>query len=275
MEVATTVNSTTNNTGLVVIRDEILPEDIYLLANKSIGAIRIPQYYPADLCKKITNNIIEKKKAGVFIKAPHVQRIGMPHYDIIDVKSFEKYHEIALENIQALREIYQPYISPIDKLRLELEERWPAGANLETLYGKKCFVGLCRIIEAITGSALEPHIDRLSRDSRDSYAANSLIGQMAANIYVATPDSGGELEIWMQEPSLEEYESELNKTESYHVNRASIGEPDVVIKPEIGDLILFNSRCFHAVKESTGGIRSSIAAFIGYRGVNNALSYWS
>ncbi|TMO88621.1 2OG-Fe(II) oxygenase [Pseudoalteromonas spongiae] len=261
--------------GLVIEAQQIDAEELYLLSTKKVAAIRITNYYPEDLCEKITSKIINENKAGRFAKAEHVQRIGMPHFDIVDTTSFNQYHEIALQNIKNLREIYTPYLSPIDKFRLEMDEAWPAGAKVESLYGKKCFVGLCRIIQGISGSTLEPHIDRLSRDSSDSYAAHSLESQLAANIYIATPDTGGEVEIWLKEPEIEAYEKELEKTKSYHVNREILGEPDAVIKPKVGDLLLFNSRCFHAVKESSGGIRSSIAAFVGYRGINHSLSLWS
>ncbi|WP_052671839.1 2OG-Fe(II) oxygenase [Photobacterium leiognathi] len=218
---------------------------------------------------------MSENEPGHFEKAKHVQRIGMPHFDIVDAHSFNKYHETALQNIRKLRNIHAPYLSPIDKFRLELDESWPAGANIESLYGKKCFVGLCRIINGISGSVLEPHIDKLSRDSNDSYAAHSLESQLAANIYIATPDVGGEVEIWLKEPEIEVYEKELEKTQSYHVNRDILGQPDAVISPKVGDLLIFNSRCFHAVRESSGGIRSSIAAFVGYRGINHSLSLWS
>ena len=260
---------------LVIETDQLQAEDITHLARKKIAAIRIKNYYPKDLCRKITEQLLNQRKEGRFAKAQHVQRIGMPHFDIIDANSFNRYHEIALDSIKQLRDVYSPYLSPIDKLRLELDETWPPGANLENLYGKKCFVGLCRIIQGETGSTLEPHIDRLSRDSNDSYAAHSLVSQMAANIYVATPETGGKLEIWLQEPNIEDYENALKKTGSYHVDRNSLGDPDVVIGPEVGELILFNSRCFHGVRESRGGIRSSIAAFIGYRGEHHSLSLWS
>ncbi len=83
------------------------------------------------------------------------------------------------------------------------------------------------------------------------------------------------MEIWLKEPEIEVYEKELEKTQSYHVNRDILGQPDAVISPKVGDLLIFNSRCFHAVRESSGGIRSSIAAFVGYRGINHSLSLWS
>ncbi len=261
--------------GLVIETKQLDAEDLYLLATKKVAAIRVSNYYPEALCNKITSKILSENKAGRFAKAEHVQRIGMPHFDIVDANSFNLYHEVALQNIKNLREIYTPYLSPIDKFRLEMDEAWPAGAKVESLYGKKCFVGLCRIIQGVTGSTLEPHIDRLSRDSSDSYAAHSLESQLAANIYVATPDVGGEVELWLKEPELEEYERELKKTQSYHVDRKILGEPDAVVKPKIGDLLLFNSRCFHGVRESQGGIRSSIAAFVGYRGISHSLSLWS
>ncbi|WP_305422330.1 hypothetical protein [Photobacterium leiognathi] len=107
---------------LVIEAQGITAEDLYLLATKKIAAIKIVNYYPIDLCNQIITKIMSENEPGHFEKAKHVQRIGMPHFDIVDAHSFNKYHETALQNIRKLRNIHAPYLSPIDKFRLELDE---------------------------------------------------------------------------------------------------------------------------------------------------------
>ena len=50
---------------------------------------------------------------------------------------------------------------------------------------------------------------------------------------------------------------------------------DVVLTPETGDLIIFNSRNLHAVRPAAGGPRVTLSCFLGYRGATEPLTYWS
>ncbi len=46
-------------------------------------------------------------------------------------------------------------------------------------------------------------------------------------------------------------------------------------RPEPGDLLIFNSRKMHAVSPGTGRSRLAVSCFVGYRGKQQALTYWS
>lgn len=54
-----------------------------------------------------------------------------------------------------------------------------------------------------------------------------------------------------------------------------IGVTRVVIKPELGDLILCDSGQIQAVPPAVGGSRVSVSIFMGYRSVDKPLTYWS
>nr|WP_249199470.1 hypothetical protein [Photobacterium sp. GJ3] len=83
-----------------------------------------------------------------YINAPSIGRIGMAFYEAErDPTLLERYFAQAQSNIHELRQRCKPYASPLDVLRCCLDEIWPAGAQLETLYGKKMSVGLSRVVD--------------------------------------------------------------------------------------------------------------------------------
>ncbi len=86
-----------------------------------------------------------------------------------------------------------PYVSPIDLLRCVLDEVLPAGAQLETLYGRKMYVGLSRVVKP--GVTFLAHHDIFAREVPDNFQAHSLQAQRAANIYLSMPNEGGALQI--------------------------------------------------------------------------------
>ncbi len=209
---------------------------------------------------------------GNFNKAYDIGKIGLAHYEIDSPQKFDLYHSEALENTWQLRNIFEPYFSPIDKVRLLLEEVWPAGAQLEMLYGKKCFVGICRVMEPSV--ELLAHNDRLDRDSPDSLQARSLVSQLSACVYIQVPDEGGGLRLWMKEPRNEEEYLKLCSG-NYGIELHKLGQPIHVIEPKCGDLIIFNIRKYHGVAPAKGKARINVGAFIGYRSIHQPLTYWS
>ena len=66
------------------------------------------------------------------------------------------------------------------------------------------------------------------------------------------PEIGGELEIWDWVATDEEFRCLKDQREgfSYALNRERIRKSDILLKPDVGDLILFNSNNVHAVTPS-------------------------
>jgi hypothetical protein len=241
------------------------------LASGEVLAIRIKEYLSSDLSRKLADKIMMSGYAH-YINAPSIGRIGMAFYEAEnEPELLNTYFEQAHGHIENLRERCLPYTSPIDRLRCELDEAWPAGANLENLYGQKMFIGLSRVVEPDV--YFLAHHDIFAKDAPHSFHAKSLQAQFACNVYLDMPDEGGELEIWEQEMLPAEFDA--LRGDSYGISPELLGKPSLRLKPNCGELILFNSRKMHAVAPSVNSSRLSLSCFVGYRGDHAPLTFWS
>lgn len=241
------------------------------LVRKSVLAIKIKEFIPKELALKIGSKILRSGFES-YQNAPSIGKIGTAFYETErDLLRIDDYFGSASENIDVLRHRCSPYLSPIDLLRCVFDEVWPAGANLETLYGRKMYVGLSRVIQP--GICFLAHHDIFSKDAPDSFKANSLQAQLSCNIYLNMPSQGGALQVWRDEVSPDEFDK--MRGESYGIHPDVLGAPDVEICPEPGDLVLSNSRCMHSVTPGTDDLRLSLSCFVGYRGFSQPLSFWS
>jgi len=241
-----------------------------LIANK-IQVLRIPNFIPKETCGSISVGL---KSTGYddYRNAPQVGRIGMSYFETgRDPEIEDHYFQNALRNINLLRRACAPYPCPMDTFRCLVDEMWTPGCTLQTLYGRKMFVGLSRSMKP--GVPLKAHHDMFARHAPDTPEAESLISQFGVNVYLDVPETGGELAMWDTEISDDEF---LEKRgDDYAIPLNQLGPHDYAVKPEIGDLILFNARKLHAVLAGTGTDRLTISAFLGYRGDAEPLSVWS
>lgn len=262
-----------NKTAMEKLRiaKNLSQENLIALAHNDILAIIIKAYYNQGRAKEIAARIA-KQKIEYYKNAEGIGRIGMAYYETINrPELLEDYYQHAKARIEKLRSLCEPYLSPIDKLRLDLQEVWCHGANIENLEDRKMFVGLCRFLEK--EHDIMPHQDILERDVPRVLQdrARELQAQFAANVYLETHQGEGDLEVWDEEPSFAEFKE---KCLNYGIPREEIGAAAITIQPEVGDLVIFNCRKLHAVTLSTKP-RISLSCFIGYRGEHHPLTYWS
>lgn len=260
-----------NECDYLLVEQDITKNDLERLIRNDIQALRIPNFIDKAACEVISRGL---KSHGYndYLNAPSVGRIGMSYFETGHKQELvDFYFSNAVANIEALRRACYPYPCPIDTLRCVLDEKWLAGCNLQTLYDQKMFVGLSRSMKP--GIPLLPHHDMFSRHAPNTPEANSLISQFGINVYVDVPEVGGELAMWMDEISDQEF---LQKRgEQYAMPLGLLDEPDFVVKPKNGDLIFFNARKLHAVLPGEGTDRLTLSAFFGYRGMDRNLTVWS
>lgn len=244
---------------------------ITALAEQRLAAIHIKAFVPPQVCAFLARRAEEHGYAP-YLNVPSVRRIGMAFYETEGhAELVDKYFATARQNLLAFRHACEPYASPIDIFRCFLDEVWPPGANLQTLDQRKMFIGLSRMVTA--GTTFLAHHDIFSEDAPGKSEATSLTAQFGANVYLQMPDTGGALLMWDREIAPPEF-NRLRAGE-YGLPIETLGQPEVVICPEPGDLLVFNSRKMHAVSPGTGRSRLAVSCFVGYRGKEQPLTYWS
>ena len=197
-------------------------------------------------------------------------------------------------------------LSPLDKLRLELDECWPGGATLlKDSAGRPYLPGVGRLMQGPTRWADGfAHVDELTPLRTDR-------GLFSANVYLEVPPTGGELHIWnvawvsvklesclcvvpiktetnyrteLSFPSTVKYSRwdfyrhaatlSLLTNPNEEAQRQLRGRlpPPLRIRPEAGDLIVICAQRPHAVQGFPIGNRVSLQSFITHEGARKPLS---
>lgn len=252
-------------------RQDLCAEDLFGLIRGDYLALRIPYFYPLIQCEQIADRVVDYPALREFKLATKMQRYGPSLGESTGSPvAMHAYQKAAAKEVSELRALCAPYLTPIDKLRLALDEGWPAGAHLGVINGDKAFTGVVRIVNA--GGSTEPHQDRLIAGDVDLSAG--ITEQLAANIYLRTSSMGGELEIWDLSMPRADYQS-IRAPGKAGVLRERLPPSALRIRPEQGDLILFRSTSMHAIVGTEGERqRIACATFIGYRSDKQPLVFY-
>lgn len=192
--------------------------------------------------------------------------IGYPRQmATISARARQRYLHGALKSIRTIRGVFAPQLSPMDKLRLELDELWSGGATIANLDDQKGFAGIIRIMKPETmypGIAGRRGICHVDGDMTQ-------LG-FSSNIYLRVPATGGELAIWNIPLN-----AKTSRNPLYHlISRKIAFDPEIqeilharlpkplVIKPKAGDLVIIDTSRPHSVFGFARGERISIQSFI-------------
>jgi CRP-like cAMP-binding protein len=258
----------------VVVREELVLSDLRDIIEGRVLAVRVPGWYTSRQSQQLCRRLLRHPGFSRYSIAPDVgvQRVGYSYFETRgDTQRLDHYFDQAVPTIAEIRRVCAPLLIPIDRLRLELDERWPGGAGLASLGGRKMFVGTSRLFE--DGHCLPPHQDVLARETDDE-VAKRLLAQMTVNVYLRTPRGGGELEIWDLIPN-DEQVAELYTGDYDFLDTSKLPPSAALIKPGVGELILMLSSRIHAVRASSGGPRVSMSCFVGSTGESERLVLWN
>jgi hypothetical protein len=256
---------------LKTTREHLSADHLRQLAKNEIRIIQVQSFVSTKTCEIISNGAIELGYKP-YINVEKVRRIGMAYYETEHEETLiNQYFATARKCQEQLRAACDPVGSPMDTVRCLLDEVWPAGANLQTLFGKKMFVGLSRMVEPDT--TFLAHHDIFADDAPGMQESEFVISQFGANVYIQMPNRGGELLMWHKNMTIAEFD-EKRKGE-YGINIKDLPPPDVVLKPNTGDLLIFDAHKLHAVASPQDKDRLALSFFVAYRGDDMPLTYWS
>ncbi|NKC13864.1 MAG: hypothetical protein GKR94_17245 [Gammaproteobacteria bacterium] len=271
------------NRKVLELFDSFTLNDFKRLMSGEVLVLRVKNYIKKDICKKLIENLYSKSnlfERFSFAKTLDVFKIGINFSETcINHSLLDKYFDEAGKTQRFLRELQSPYLCPIDKVRLDLDSIWKYGAVIPTMYGRRMFGGFYRSVEK--GGQLPPHQNDLNEETTNKADFSPKI-EFAQNVFLDFPDAGqvGEFQVWDHMPGYADAIDTLikdNKTEQFVLEKELNdldSKPSVIIKPEIGDLIIFRPKCIHRVNEVKAGRRVTSCFHFAYVNDNEPLRCW-
>ncbi len=239
------------------------------LLKGDVYAVRVRGLVSGEALAGLRERFVGRDDHGPLATDPQFRRIGHAFSEVAPTDQGQYFADAATHRSH-LREIAAPYQYPSDAVRILLDEAWPTGTTLLTSESQKFFAGVARYQQA--GVDLEPHTDNIARNLPDDDLG--IRRQLSVNVYLDVPDNGGELEIWDAYPTEDDYR-ELSGERVWGVDRDTVGDPALVVRPGVGEAIFIDPRRVHAVAPSHDRPRVTVGLFVGVRGQDQPLAVWS
>ena len=173
-----------------------------------------------------------------------VTRLGISQYQQGLCGSKQEYFDTARSIAPAFRAIFERSLSPVDRFLSRLRELgFDADVMAEPGFGSY-WAGTGKLRNGFSPI----HVDFAPQDS-EGWAIGESVAQLAWNFYLRVPPTGGELLVW-DKLWLPEHDVHQVSDSYYYTDEAVEGVARLEFPVEAGQVVILNSRNFHAVAES-------------------------
>ncbi|MGR6321761.1 2OG-Fe(II) oxygenase [Micromonospora soli] len=232
------------------------------LAEGDLDAIWVRGFHSPERCRAVLPRVVAACERSHYTLTADFQSIGTSIGEAAESAAGERrYLDTAAETRDLIRDvIFAGRLSPLDELRLRLDELWPDGATVARHEGRPMLPGIIRRWPA--GGHANPHIDQRAIPL---LADQHLQRRIGTNVYLEVPPggSGGHVDFWGRWTDEDEYDS--RRRADYGLDRGALGEPHWSCEPTQGDLLMFDAARVHSVRRVDRGARATAACFVGVR----------
>ena len=272
--------------GRVLTVDNLSTAALEDLFHHRVCAVRVPGFVPPEQAEALAEHLAGMDKVNWQVSSAEgleetdVESIGMPYNMVVSdgpdgagggggEAARDAYFADARALSSRFRSPVAPaMLTPIDKLRLELDDVWPDGANVaKDKRGRSHLAGAGRVMRP--GGRWRDgflHVDELD-------VLSEARGLFSANVYLRMPPTGGALHIWnVNVRTRWDYYRNAHTLSRLLVQddagqahlRASFPAP-LVLAPDPGDLILICAQRPHAACGFDEGMRVSMQTFVTHK----------
>jgi hypothetical protein len=226
-------------------------------------AAQFHKVLPGEECQSALERVKAHEGQTRYAGAPDLGRIGGNLYDAqFAPDGLERYLDEAVHDIGQARDVFSGSLYLMDQIRCLLDEGSAKGAGLLRIGGRPCSFGMVRFME--DGSEIGWHTDCPFWDHPQCLETQQIESVITIVVPLSVPDSGGETIICPVRLSSLQYDANrLSGSHSYAINDAILPTQKVMLRGDVGDVMLFEARYPHRVTQVVGATRYTVSGFIG------------
>lgn len=256
----------------IILAERLDAASLIALAAGEVDILWHKAFYAPEECRAALPAIRYECERSTYTLTTDLQSLGTSIGEAAESDAGEaRYFATALATTHLIRhDIFGHHISPIDLIRLTVDELWPFGASVARRGAIAMLSGIIR--RWTEGGQANPHIDQRQTPVLKHL---SLQRRLGVNVYVSVPgeDQGGEIEFWGKVHDENQYVRA--KRADYGLDRSILGEPQLAITPGTGDLIAFEASRIHSVARIKSGERVTAACFLGVTAMDQPIQIFA